>query len=238
VINFTFFIQKEDSVSPKAIVLLSGGLDSTTCLAIAKSQGYQCYALSVNYGQKHSAELAAAKEIAAFNEVAEHRIVDVNLAAFGGSSLTDGNLNVNDHVSSSAIPNTYVPARNTVMLSLALAYAEVVGAYDIFIGANVVDYSNYPDCRPAFLAAFEHLAQLATKAGAEGQMFAIHAPLLHWSKSRIIQEGLRLGVDYSKTVSCYRLTEDGLACGTCDSCVMRKIGFESLEFFDPTRYKD
>lgn len=225
-------------MSPKAIVLLSGGLDSTTCLAIAKSQGYQCYALSVNYGQRHAAELAAAQEIARFYGVLEHRIIDVNLGVFGGSSLTDRNMVVNDHVSSAAIPNTYVPARNTVMLSLALAYAETVGAFDIFIGANVIDYSNYPDCRPAYLAAFEHMAQLATKAGAEGQVFSIHAPLLHWSKSRIIQEGLRLGVDYSKTVSCYRLTEDGLACGTCDSCVMRKQGFESLEFFDPTRYKD
>ncbi len=223
-------------MSLKAIVLLSGGLDSTTCLAIAKAQGYECYALSVNYGQRHAAELKAAEHIAKLFQVVEHKIIDVNLSAFGGSSLTDTRLKVSDHIASKEIPNTYVPARNTMMLSLALAYAEVIGAYDIFIGANVVDYSNYPDCRPAFLAAFEHLAQLATKAGAEGQLFSIHAPLLHWSKSRIIQEGLRLGVDYSQTVSCYRLTSDGKACGTCDSCVMRRNGFLELDVNDPTHY--
>jgi len=223
-------------VSPKAIVLLSGGLDSTTCLAIAQSQGYECYALSINYGQRHLAELKSAKNVAQHFHAKEHRIIDVNLNNFGGSSLTDTRLKVQDYVQSKDIPNTYVPARNTVMLSLALAYAEVVGSYDIFIGANVVDYSNYPDCRPAFLEAFEHLAQLATKAGAQGQTFRIHAPLLHWTKSRIIQEGLHLGVDYSKTVSCYRLTESGQACGTCDSCVLRRNGFQELEVKDPTDY--
>ena len=223
-------------MSPKAIILLSGGLDSTTCLAIANSQGYECYALSVNYGQRHAAELKAAALVAKRFQVKEHRTLEVNLASLGGSSLTDLNLSVADHVVSTEIPNTYVPARNTVMLSLALAYAEVVGAYDIFIGANVVDYSNYPDCRPAFLAAFEHLAQLATKAGAEGQLFRIHAPLLHWSKARIIQEGLHLGVDYSMTVSCYRLSSEGRACGRCDSCVMRHHGFTELNVSDPTHY--
>lgn len=223
-------------MSPKAIVLLSGGLDSTTCLAIAQSRGYECYALSINYGQRHLAELKSAKIVAQHFQAKEHRIIDVNLNDFGGSSLTDTRLKVQDYVQSMDIPNTYVPARNTVMLSLALAYAEVAGSYDIFIGANVVDYSNYPDCRPAFLEAFEHLAQLATKAGAQGQTFRIHAPLLHWTKSRIIQEGLHLGVDYSKTVSCYRLTESGQACGTCDSCVLRRNGFQALEVNDPTHY--
>jgi len=223
-------------VTLKAIVLLSGGLDSTTCLAIAKAQGYECFALSVDYGQRHASELLAAERVGRIYSVSEHKVIDVNLNAFGGSSLTDHNLIVSDHVNSREIPNTYVPARNTLMLSLALGYAEVVGAYDIFIGANVVDYSNYPDCRPAFLAAFEHLAQLATKAGAEGQSFSIHAPLLHWSKARIIQEGLRLGVDYSQTVSCYRLTNEGKACGKCDSCVMRRNGFLELGVNDPTNY--
>jgi len=221
---------------PKAIILLSGGLDSTTCLAIAKSQGYECYALSVDYGQRHVAELAAAKNIAQHFQVSEHKILNVNLSSLGGSSLTDNKLHVADYSNSPNIPNTYVPARNTIMLSLALAYAEVVGAYEIFIGANVIDYSNYPDCRPAFLSSFEHLAQLATKTGSEGQTFHIHAPLLHWSKARIIQEGLLLGVDYNMTVSCYRLTPFGNACGTCDSCVMRKNGFTELQIPDPTTY--
>jgi 7-cyano-7-deazaguanine synthase len=223
-------------VSLKAIVLLSGGLDSTTCLAIAKAQGYDCYALSVNYGQRHAYEVLAAERIGRFYNVCEHKVIDVNLNDLGGSSLTDHNLKVADHVDSTEIPNTYVPARNTLMLSIALGYAEVVGAYDIFIGANVVDYSNYPDCRPAFLAAFEHLAQLATRAGTEGKSFSIHAPLLHWSKARIIQEGLRLGVDYTQTVSCYRLTAEGKACGKCDSCVMRRNGFLELGVTDPTNY--
>ncbi|NCX96813.1 MAG: 7-cyano-7-deazaguanine synthase QueC [Chitinophagia bacterium] len=221
---------------PKAIVLLSGGLDSTTCLAIAKSEGYDCYALSVDYGQRHIAELSAAQTIAKHFNVIEHQILNIDLSTLGGSSLTDKNLQVQDYSNSKNIPNTYVPARNTIMLSLALAYAEVVGAYDIFIGANVVDYSNYPDCRPAFLSSFEHLAQLATKVGAEGQSIRIHAPLLHWSKSRIIQEGLALGVNYGMTVSCYRLSKEGKACGTCDSCVMRKNGFIELQTQDPTIY--
>lgn len=223
-------------MQPKAIVLLSGGLDSTTCLAIAKSQGYDCYALSVNYGQRHIAELKAAQNVAQYFDVIEHKIMHINLNAIGGSSLTDEELQVGNYQKSDNIPNTYVPARNTILLSLALAYAEVIGAYDIFIGANVVDYSNYPDCRPAFLTSFEQLAALGTKVGTEGHAIRIHAPLLHWSKSRIIQEGLHLGVDYSKTVSCYRLTEDGKACGTCDSCVLRKQGFEELATLDPTLY--
>jgi 7-cyano-7-deazaguanine synthase len=237
-LNYSFFIQETPLTYPKAIVLLSGGLDSTTCLAIAKSQAYECFTLSVDYGQRHAAELQAAARIAAKYGVAEHRVVEVNLAPFGGSSLTDQNLTVRDYQNSAEIPNTYVPARNTLFLSLALAYAEVVGAYDIFIGANVVDYSNYPDCRPAFLGAFEHLAQVATKAGAQGQMFRIHAPLLHWSKSRIIQEGRLLGVDYSQTLSCYRLNAEGKACGRCDSCVLRQQGFMELAVEDPTIYLD
>lgn len=220
----------------KAIILLSGGLDSTTCLAIAKSEDYDCYALSVDYGQRHHAELLAAQNIAKAFDVSEHKIIQINLNAIGGSSLTDEKLQVSDYQKSNNVPNTYVPARNTILLSLSLAYAEVIGAYDIFIGANVVDYSNYPDCRPAFLTSFEQLAALGTKAGTEGQSIRIHAPLLHWSKSRIIQEGLRLGVDYSKTVSCYRLSHDGKACGRCDSCVLRKQGFDELTTNDPTIY--
>ncbi|MDQ5883858.1 MAG: 7-cyano-7-deazaguanine synthase [Pseudomonadota bacterium] len=223
-------------MQPKAIILLSGGLDSTTCLAIAKSQGYDCYALSVNYGQRHIAELIAAQNVAKYFGVIEHKIMQINLNTIGGSSLTDEELQVGNYQKSDNIPNTYVPARNTILLSLALAYAEVTGAYDIFIGANVVDYSNYPDCRPAFLTSFEQLAALGTKAGTEGHAIRIHAPLLHWSKSRIIQEGLVLGVDYSKTVSCYRLTDDGKACGHCDSCVLRKQGFAELATLDPTVY--
>lgn len=223
-------------MQPKAIILLSGGLDSTTCLAIAKSQSYDCYALSVNYGQRHVAELTAAQNIAQYFNVSEHKTMQINLNAIGGSSLTDDRLQVGDYQKSDNIPNTYVPARNTILLSLALAYAEVIGAYDIFIGANVVDYSNYPDCRPAFLTCFEQLAALGTKAGTEGHGIRIHAPLLHWSKSRIIQEGLQLGVNYSQTVSCYRLSEDGKACGTCDSCILRKQGFDELAAPDPTIY--
>lgn len=223
-------------MQPKAIILLSGGLDSTTCLAIAKSQGYDCYALSINYGQRHIAELIAAQNVAQYFGVIEHKIMQINLNAIGGSSLTDEELQVGNYQKSDNIPNTYVPARNTILLSLALAYAEVTGAYNIFIGANVVDYSNYPDCRPAFLTSFEQLATLGTKAGTEGHAIRIHAPLLHWSKSRIIQEGLSLGVDYSKTVSCYRLTDDGKACGRCDSCVLRKQGFAELATPDPTVY--
>ena len=223
-------------MQPKAIILLSGGLDSTTCLAIAKSQSYDCYALSVNYGQRHVAELTAAQNVAQYFDVIEHKIMQINLNTIGGSSLTDEELQVGDYQKSDNIPNTYVPARNTILLSLALAYAEVIGAFDIFIGANVVDYSNYPDCRPAFLTCFEQLAALGTKTGTEGHGIRIHAPLLHWSKSRIIQEGLRLGVNYSKTVSCYRLTEEGKACGRCDSCILRKQGFDELATPDPTIY--
>lgn len=223
-------------MQPKAIVLLSGGLDSTTCLAIAKSQSYDCYALSVNYGQRHVAELIAAQNVAQYFDVTEHKIMQINLNAIGGSSLTDEKWQVGDYQKSNNIPNTYVPARNTILLSLALAYAEVIGAYDIFIGANVVDYSNYPDCRPAFLTCFEQLAALGTKAGTEGHGIRIHAPLLHWPKSRIIQEGLQLGVNYSQTVSCYRLSNEGKACGRCDSCILRKQGFDELEAPDPTIY--
>lgn len=218
----------------KAVILFSGGLDSTTCLAIAKSEGYAPYALSFDYGQKHSSELEFAKHIAKQSGVVLHKIAHLPLA---GSSLIDSNMAVSDYEDSNEIPNTYVPGRNTVFLAVALSWAEVVGASDIFIGANIVDYSQYPDCRPEFLNAFETLANLATKAGAEGQQFKIHAPLLQLSKAEIIKKGIALGIDYSKTVSCYRADKEGLACGTCDSCVFRKKGFAEAGVEDTTRYK-
>lgn len=220
----------------KAVILFSGGLDSTTCLAIAKEQGFIPYALSFNYGQKHSVELENAKRIAKLAGVVEHKIIPLSLNELGGSSLTDTNLAVPDFNGDSKIPNTYVPARNTVFLSIALGWAEVLGSYDIFIGANELDYSGYPDCRPEYLRAFESLANLATKAGVEGARFKIHSPLLHLSKSKIIQEGSRLGVDYSITVSCYRADTHGRACGTCDSCTYRKKGFNEAGVPDPTLY--
>jgi 7-cyano-7-deazaguanine synthase len=218
----------------KAIIVFSGGLDSTTCISIAKSQRFDCYALSFCYGQKHSSELEAAKKIAAHAGVLEHKIVTL---ALGGSALTDADKQVEDFQTRDVIPNTYVPARNTVFLSVALGWAETVGANDIFIGANIVDYSSYPDCRPEYLRAFENLANIATKAGVEeGVKFNIHAPLLRLSKAEIIQEGIRLGVDYEPTVSCYRADQHGRACGKCDSCVFRKKGFSEASVIDPTRY--
>jgi len=220
----------------KAVILFSGGLDSTTCLAIAKEQGFTPYALSFNYGQKHSVELENAKKIAKLAGVAEHKIIPLSLNELGGSSLTDVNLSVPDYQGEAKIPNTYVPARNTVFLSIALGWAEVLGAFDIFIGANELDYSGYPDCRPEYLRAFEVLANLATKAGVEGARFHIHSPLLNLSKSKIIQEGMRLGVDYGMTVSCYRADSKGHACGKCDSCVYRKKGFNEAGVSDPTLY--
>lgn len=220
----------------RAIVLLSGGLDSATTLALAKAQGFDCFALSVHYGQRHSSELAAAEQIAATLGVHEHRLMGVDLAGIGGSALTDAKLAVPESPSE-GIPATYVPARNTLLLSLALSWAEVVGASDIFVGVNAVDYSGYPDCRPEFIQAFENLAQLATKAGAEGARFKIHAPLIQMSKADIIRAGQRLGVDFGSTVSCYQADTAGRACGKCDSCRLRAQGFAAAGVPDPTRYR-
>lgn len=218
-----------------AVVLLSGGLDSATCLAIAADRGYRCHALSVNYGQRHSSELESASRVAqAF--AADHKIVDLDLRTFGGSALTaDIDVPVEE---ADGIPVTYVPARNTIMLSLALAWAEVLGAGDIFIGVNAVDYSGYPDCRPEFVNAYEEMANLATKAGVEGHRLIIHTPLIDLGKSDIIRQGADLGVDYAMTVSCYQADEEGRACGVCDSCRIRAAGFESASIVDPTRYKN
>jgi 7-cyano-7-deazaguanine synthase len=219
----------------RAIVLLSGGLDSATVLAMARSRGFECYALSVHYGQRHSAELAAARQIAATLGAREHRVMGVDLAGIGGSALTDPTVAIPESPTS-GIPVTYVPARNTLLLSLALGWAEVVGAADIFVGVNAVDYSGYPDCRPQFIEAFEHLARLATKAGVEGVPFKIHAPLIEMSKAEIIQAGAGLGVDFGVTVSCYQAAPDGGACGRCDSCRLRAAGFAAAGMPDPTRY--
>ena len=220
----------------RAIVLLSGGLDSATVLAMARSRNYWCYALSVAYGQRHRAELDAAQRVAAHLGAHEHRIMGVDLAGIGGSALTDPSVAVPE-ISQPGIPTTYVPARNTLFLSLALGWAEVVGANDIFIGVNAVDYSGYPDCRPAFIEEFEKLAQLATKAGIEGARFKIHAPLIEMSKADIIQAGLSLGVDFSATVSCYQADAEGRACAKCDSCRLRAAGFAAANTPDPTRYR-
>jgi 7-cyano-7-deazaguanine synthase len=219
-----------------AVVLLSGGLDSATALAIARSQGFECYALSVEYGQRHSAELDAARRVAKVAGVRDHRVMRVDLAGIGGSALTDSTIAVPE-TPTSGIPVTYVPARNTMMLSLALGWAEVLAARDIFIGVNFVDFSGYPDCRPEFIAAFEHMAAKATKAGVEGHPCRIHAPLINLSKAEIIREGTRLGVDYALTVSCYQADEAGRACGRCDSCRLRRAGFEAAGVPDPTAYR-
>ncbi|MDP1682732.1 MAG: 7-cyano-7-deazaguanine synthase QueC [Burkholderiales bacterium] len=220
----------------KAVVLLSGGLDSATTLAIAKRQGYTCYCLSLDYGQRHRAELAAAAKVAQSLGAVEHRVMQLDLASFGGSALTDTNLAV-PTTPVAGIPITYVPARNTIMLSLALAWSEVLGARDIFIGVNAVDYSGYPDCRPDYIAAFEHLANLATKAGVEGAHLTLHTPLIQLSKAEIIRQGLQLGVDYALTVSCYQADAHGRACGVCDSCRLRKKGFADAGYPDPTPYR-
>lgn len=220
----------------KAVVLLSGGLDSATALAIARDQGFACYALSMDYGQRHASELNAARRVAAAQQVVEHRIMPIDLSMFGGSALTDDSIAVPE-TGTEGIPVTYVPARNTVFLSLALAWAEVLGARDIFVGVNAVDYSGYPDCRPAFIEAFENLANLATKAGVEGDHFHIHAPLIDWTKAEIIQSGTRLGVDYGLTVSCYQADAEGKACGRCDSCRLRAQGFSDAGVPDPTPYQ-
>lgn len=220
----------------KAVVLLSGGLDSATTLAIAGSEGFDCYSLSVDYGQRHHAELEAAKRVAAALGAREQRTLKLDLAAFGGSALTDHSIAV-PHQPSAGIPITYVPARNTIMLSLALAWAEVLGSRHIFIGANAVDYSGYPDCRPEYIEAFENMANLATRAAIEGRTVRIHAPLIRLSKAEIIRRGTALGVDYSLTVSCYQADAEGRACGSCDSCRLRRQGFENAGIPDPTRYQ-
>ena len=217
-----------------AVVLLSGGLDSTTTLAMAAARGFQCHALSVNYGQRHRSELVAANNVAAAFS-AELKTVELDLRTFGGSALTDDIDVPEEQVD--GIPVTYVPARNTIMLSLALAWAEVLGSDDIFIGVNAVDYSGYPDCRPEFINAYEEMANLATKAGVTGNRLAIHTPLMDLTKAEIILEGIQLGVDYGLTVSCYQADEDGRACGVCDSCRIRAAGFDSAGIEDPTRYQ-
>jgi 7-cyano-7-deazaguanine synthase len=218
-----------------AIVLLSGGLDSATVLAMAHARKFRTFALSVQYGQRHQAELEAARRVAAHLGAHEHRIMGVDLAGIGGSALTDASIAVPE-APSTGIPATYVPARNTLMLSLALGWAEVIGAVDIFVGVNAVDYSGYPDCRPEFIAAFERLAQLATKAGVEGRHLTVHAPLIELSKADIIRAGMKLGVDYGLTVSCYQANAEGAACGRCDSCRLRAAGFAAAGVPDPTRY--
>jgi len=226
----------ESASRGKAVVLLSGGLDSATVLALAQAQDYQCYSMSFDYGQRHRAELDAAKALARAAGVVEHKVIGLDLDGMGGSALTDSSLAVPEQPQA-GIPVTYVPARNTVFLSLALGWAEVLGAQDIFIGVNAVDYSGYPDCRPEFVHAFEQLANLATRAGVEGQPFRIQAPLQHLSKAEIVQAGSRLGVDYALTVSCYQADQLGQACGRCDSCRLRAEGFAAANMPDPTRYR-
>lgn len=224
------------SDQPSAVVLLSGGLDSTTCLAEATTAGYRCYALSFDYGQRHTAELTAARRIATSAAVAEHKIVTVDFDGIGGSALTDHRIDVPE-TPTTGIPSTYVPARNTLFLSVALGWAEVLGAEAIYIGVNAVDYSGYPDCRPEFIEAFERLAALATKVGVEGHPIAVRTPLMHCTKAEIIQRGQTLGVDYSQTVTCYQADDDARACGVCDACRLRWAGFEAAGMPDPTRYQ-
>ena len=218
----------------RAVVLLSGGLDSATTLALARQEGFACYALSFDYGQRHRSELMAARKVAAALGALEHQVAKLDMRFIGGSALTDMDLAV-PQTPTTGIPITYVPARNTVFLAMALAWAEVLGAHDLFIGVNAVDYSGYPDCRPAFLKAFEELACLATKAGVEGGGFCVRAPLLYLSKAEIIKTGLALGVDYSQTVSCYAPRERGEACGVCDACRLRAKGFAEAGLSDPAR---
>lgn len=219
-----------------AVVLLSGGLDSATVMAMAKRQGYICHALSVDYGQRHYSELAAAERVALALGAIEQRVIKVDLTGFGGSALTDSRIAVPEQTTT-GIPPTYVPARNTIMLSLALAWAEVLQVQDIFIGVNAVDFSGYPDCRPEYIAAFESMANFATKAAMEGKYLTLHAPLLRLSKADIVKIGTGLGVDYSLTVSCYQADSDGRACALCDSCQLRRAGFKTAGIVDPTRYR-
>lgn len=221
---------------PKAVILLSGGLDSATIVAMAKAQGFACYTMSFDYGQRHRAELQAAERVARQLGVVEHKVIGLDLNGIGGSALTDPNIAVPE-TPGEGIPVTYVPARNTVFLSLALGWAEVLGARHLFIGVNAVDYSGYPDCRPEFVEAFERLANLATKAGVEGDTFKIEAPLQFLSKEQIVQAGSQLGVDYALTVSCYQADDEGQACGRCDSCRLRAEGFKAAGISDPTRYQ-
>jgi 7-cyano-7-deazaguanine synthase len=223
--------------SKKAVVLVSGGLDSATVLAIAKQQGYECYALSFDYGQRHNSELAAASKLASTYNVADHKTINLGMGEFGGSALTDNHIDV-PLEETQGIPVTYVPARNTVFLSIALGWAEVLEAKDIFIGVNAVDYSGYPDCRPDFIKGFEKLANLATKVGVEEGGFKVHAPLIDLSKEQIILRGMQLNVDYSVTVSCYQASANGGACGECESCRLRKQGFEKAKVTDTTNYQD
>ncbi len=226
-------------MSNKAVILLSGGLDSTTCLAIAKNQGFDLNALTLNYGQRHDFELKSAQKIVDHFKIKNHSVVNINLAQFGGSALTD-EIDVPKDRSESEmtdIPITYVPARNTVFLSLALAWAETINAFNIFIGVNVLDYSGYPDCRPEYIAAFEKTANLATKAGVSGERFKIHTPLINMKKSEIILNGLKLGVDYSLTSSCYDPLKNGTPCGHCDACILRLKGFQEADAIDPLSYQ-
>lgn len=220
----------------RAVVLLSGGLDSATTLALARDAGYACHALSLDYGQRHHAELAAARRVAAALGAIDHKVIPLDLTSIGGSALTDRGIAVPEQPST-GIPVTYVPARNTVFLALALGWAEVLGAWDLFIGVNAVDYSGYPDCRPEYIQAFQRLCQLATRAGVEGGSFQVHAPLIHMSKAQIIRTGTQLGVDYARTVSCYAADADGRACGRCDSCRLRAAGFHDAGIADPTHYR-
>lgn len=222
-------------VEKRAVILLSGGLDSATVVAMARAKGYRCYTMSFDYGQRHRAELQAAERVARDLGVVEHKVIGLNLNGIGGSALTDSSIDVPE-APSEGIPVTYVPARNTVFLSLALGWAEVLGARDIFIGVNAVDYSGYPDCRPEFVEAFERMANLATKAGVEGQGFRIQAPLQNLSKAAIVKAGVKLGVDYGLTVSCYQADDQGRACGKCDSCRLRAEGFAAAGVSDPTPY--
>lgn len=227
------------SSPPKAVVLLSGGLDSTTTLAIAKRDGFACYALTVEYGQRHAVEIEAARHIGRRFGVVQHVVMPIELGQFGGSALTSDLAVPKDRpleAMSAGIPITYVPARNTIFLSFALAWAEVLGAKDIFLGVNALDYSGYPDCRPAFIDAFEKLARLATKAGVEGTSFKIHTPLIQWTKAEIIRRGLELGVDFALTTSCYDPNPHGLACGRCDACLLRLKGFAENQLTDPRAY--
>jgi 7-cyano-7-deazaguanine synthase len=225
------------STDRTAVVLLSGGLDSTTILAIARAEGYACHALSIDYGQRHGAELAAAARVAAALGAVAHKVVRIDLAAFGGSALTDASIAVpTGGVQTDAIPITYVPARNTILLALALAWAEVLDAQHIFFGANAVDYSGYPDCRPEFVRSFERLANLATKAAVEGRPLTIHTPIISLTKADIVRRGAALGVDYALTVSCYQADAEGRACGACDACRLRRAGFEAAGLPDPTCY--
>lgn len=220
----------------KAVILLSGGQDSSTCLALAKAEGFECYALSISYGQNHSVELEAAKTVASKMGVKEHKIITINLSDFGGSALTDDNIEIPDYTGDGKIPTTYVPARNTIFLSLALGYAEVINADTIYIGCCLEDYSAYVDCRPEFINAYQAMANFATAVGVEGNGIKIVAPLLHLSKAETIKLGLEVGVDYGLTITCYRANEKGQACGSCTSCTLRKNGFKAAGVSDPTAY--